>query len=318
MEQRNIGRSGLRVSLLGLGCNNFGPRLDAEATKRVVYRALDVGVNFFDTADAYGLGSSESLLGGALGDRRKDVIIATKFGMAIDKERGLSGASRGYIMRAVEDSLKRLKTDWIDFYQLHQPDPTTPIEETLRALDDLITQGKVRYIGCCNLPAWQVVEANCTAAARGYSAFLACQEEYSLLVRNIERDLLPAMKKYGLSLLPYRPIAGGFLTGKYRRNQPMPEGARLTFSAMKRFADRFLTNENWDRLDRLEAFGKERGRSLLDLAFGWLASKPFIPSVIAGASTPEHVDMNYKAITCGLAQEELSQIDTVFALPATL
>lgn len=312
MEQRNIGRSGLRASLLGIGCNNFGPRLDVEATKRVVYRALDVGVTFFDTADTYGLGSSESQLGEVLGDRRKDVILASKFGMAMDKEGKLAGASRRYIMTAVEASLKRLRTDWIDFYQLHVPDPATPIEETMRALDELITQGKVRYIGCSNLPAWQVVEANCTAAARGYAPFLACQEEYSLLVRDIDRELLPAMKKHGLSLLPYRPIAGGFLTGKYKRNAPAPEGARLTTGAMKRFADKFLTDQNYDRLERLDVIARESGRSLLDIAFGWLASKPFIPSVIAGASTPEQVDLNCKAVTCNLSAEELSLIESVF------
>jgi aryl-alcohol dehydrogenase-like predicted oxidoreductase len=312
VELRNIGRSGLRASLLGIGCNNFGVRLDLDATKKVVFRALDVGVTFFDTADTYGLGSCESQLGEILGDRRKDVVLASKFGMAMDKDKKLSGASRRYIVSAVDASLKRLRTDWIDLYQLHQPDALTPIDETMRALDDLIAQGKVRYIGCSNLPAWQVVEANCTASARGWTTFLACQEEYSLLVRDIERELLPAMKKLGLSLLPYRPIAGGFLTGKYRRNAPMPEGARLASASQKRFADRFLTNQNWDRLERLEAFGKERGRSLLDIAFGWLASKSFIPSVIAGASTPEHVDLNWKAVTCNLSQEELLQIDAVF------
>jgi len=313
MEQRNIGRSGLRASLLGLGCNNFGPRLDLAATKRVVFHALDIGVNFFDTADAYGLGASENLLGEILGDRRKDVILATKFGMAMDKDRKLSGASRRYIMSAVEASLKRLRTDWIDFYQLHQPDPLTPIEETMAALDDLIRQGKVLYIGCSNLPAWQVVEANGAAAVRGSAAFLACQEEYSLLVREIEREMLPAMKKFGLSLLPYRPIAGGFLTGKYRRNEPLPEGARLSSGAMKRFTDKFFTEKNWDRLDRLENLGKKNGRTLLDIAFGWLAAKPFIPSVIAGASTPEQVDANYKAVSCALTQDELAQIDAIFA-----
>ncbi len=301
----------MRASLLGIGCNNFGPRLDLEATKRVVHRALDLGVNFFDTADVYGFGSSEVQLGETLGDRRKEVIIASKFGMAMDKERKLSGASRGYIMQAVEASLRRLKTDWIDFYQLHQPDPMTPIEETMRALDDLIAQGKLRYIGCSNLPAWQVVEANCIASCNGFAGFLACQEEYSLLARDIERTLLPAMTKYGIGLLPYRPIAGGFLTGKYKHNAPMPEGARLSSTSQKRFTDRFLTKENWDFLNRLEAFGKERGRSLLDIAMGWLASKPFIPSVIAGASTPEQLDLNYKAINCSLSQEELAQIESL-------
>ncbi len=314
MEQRNIGGSGLRASLLGLGCNNFGPRLDIAATKRVVFRALDIGVTFFDTADAYGLGASESQLGQILGDRRKDVILATKFGMAMDKDRKLSGASRRYILGAVEASLKRLRTDWIDFYQLHQPDPLTPIEETMAALDDLIRQGKVLYIGCSNLPAWQVVEANYRAAARGTAAFLACQEEYSLLVREIERELLPAIRNFGLSLVPYRPIAGGFLTGKYRRNEPLPQGSRLSSGAMKRFADKFLTDKNWDRLDRLETLAKERGRSLLEIAFGWLAAKPFIPSVIAGASTPEQLDANYKAVSCALTPDELALIDAIFAV----
>lgn len=313
MEQRNIGNSGLRASLLGIGCNNFGPRLDVEATKKVVYRAIDIGVTFFDTADVYGFGQSESQLGEVLGDRRKDVVVASKCGMAMDKDGKLSGASRRYIMNAVEDSLKRLRTDYIDFYQLHVPDPKTPIEETMRAFDDLVTQGKVRYIGCSNLPAWQVVEANMTAAARGQATFLACQEEYSLLVRDIERDLLPAMKKQGMSLLPYRPIASGFLTGKYKRNAPMPEGSRLAAGNQKRFADRYLTDKNFDRLEKLEAFGKESGRTMLDIAFGWVASKPFIPSVMAGASTPEQVDMNAKAVTCNLSADEVARIEAIFS-----
>ena len=315
MEQRNIGRSGLRASLLGIGCNNFGLRLDLEATRRVVHRALDIGVTFFDTADMYGRGQSEEQLGQVLGGRRKDVIIASKFGMAMNDSGTMSGASRRYIVDAVDASLKRLRTDYIDLYQLHQPDPLTPIEETMRALDDLITAGKVRYIGCSNLPAWQVVEANLLSGHSGFHQFLCCQEEYSLLVRDIERELLPAMKKHHLSLLPYRPIAGGFLTGKYKRNEPLPEGARLADRSQKRFADRFLTPKNWDRLETLEAFGKERGRSLLDIAFGWLASKAFIPSVIAGASTPEQVDLNCKAVTCGLAAEEVAHIEAIFAGP---
>jgi aryl-alcohol dehydrogenase-like predicted oxidoreductase len=250
-------------------------------------RALDVGVTFFDTADMDGRGQSEEQLGQVLGERHKDEIIASKFGMGMNDSGRLSGASRNYIVNAVEASLKRLRTDYIDLYQLNRPDPLTPIEETMRALDDLITAGKVRYIGCSNLPAWQVVDATGIAANSGFHQFLCCQEEYSLLVCDIERELFPAMKKYQLSLLPCRPIAGGFLTGKYKRNEPLPEGARLASNSQKRFADRFLTQKNWDRLKRLEAYGKERGRSLLDIVFGWLASKPFIPSVIAGASTPE-------------------------------
>lgn len=313
MEQRNIGNSGLRASLLGIGCNNFGPRLDVAATKKVVYRAIDLGVTFFDTADVYGFGQSESQLGEVFGDRRKDVVIASKCAMAMDKDGTLSGASRRYIMSAVESSLKRLRTDWIDFYQLHVPDPKTPIDETMRAFDDLVTQGKVRYIGCSNLPAWQVVEANCVASAHGYSTFIACQEEYSLLVRDIESDLLPAMKKFGLGLLPYRPIASGFLTGKYKRNAPMPEGARLAADNQKRFADRYLTVKNFDRLEKLEAFGKQHGRSMLDISFGWLAAKPFVPSVMAGASTPEQVEANARAVTCNLTPPEVAEIDKIFS-----
>jgi aryl-alcohol dehydrogenase-like predicted oxidoreductase len=313
VEQRNIGNSGLRASLLGIGCNNFGPRLDLEATKKVVFKALDLGVTFFDTADVYGFGQSESLLGEILGDKRKDVIIASKCGMAMDKDGKLSGASRRYIMNAVDDSLKRLRTDTIDFFQMHVPDPKTPFEETMRAFDDLITQGKIRYIGCSNLPAWQVVEANMTAKANWQATFLACQEEYSLLVRDIEKDLLPAMKRFGMSLLPYRPIASGFLTGKYKRGAPLPEGSRLTIGNQKRFADRYLTGANFDRLEKLEAFGKQSGRSMLDIAFGWVASKPFVPSVMAGASTPEQVEANAKAVTCNLTPAEVAEIEKIFA-----
>ena len=313
MEQRNIGNSGLRASLLGIGCNNFGPRLDLEATKKVVFKALDLGVTFFDTADVYGMGQSESLLGQIFGDKRKDVIIASKCGMAMDKDGKLSGASRRYIMNAVDDSLKRLRTDYIDFFQMHVPDPKTPFEETMRAFDDLIAQGKIRYIGCSNLPAWQVMEANMTAKANGQALFLACQEEYSLLVRDIEKELLPAMKKFGMGLLPYRPIASGFLTGKYKRGVPLPEGSRLAIGNQKRFADRYLTDANFDRLDKLETFGKQNGRSMLDIAFGWVASNPFVPSVMAGASTPEQVEANAKAVTCNLTPSEVAEIEKIFA-----
>jgi aryl-alcohol dehydrogenase-like predicted oxidoreductase len=316
VEQRTVGPSGLRVSLLGLGCNNFGTRIELEASKRVIHRALDVGVTLFDTADNYGLGASEQHLGEVLCERRKDVIIASKFGMAMSKDGRLSGASRGYIVRAVEASLQRLRTDWIDLYQLHVPDPLTPIEETMRALDDLITQGKVRYLGCSNLPASQVVEANLTAVAHGLHQFICCQNEYSLFARDIECDLVPAIRKFGLGLLPYRPLASGYLTGKYPRGTPPPAGTRLANSAMKRFADRFLTAQNWDKLDRLEVLARDRNRSLLDIAFGWLASKPFIPSMIAGASTPEQVDANCKAVTCALSADEVGEIEVIFARSA--
>ena len=288
MKIRNLGRSGLQVSLVGLGCNNFGGRLDLAATRKVVHRALDLGVTLFDTADIYGeRGRSEEYLGESLGDRRKDIVLATKFGMAMDDAGVRKGASRRYILSAVEASLKRLKTDWIDLYQLHQPDPLTPIEETLRTLDDLIRQGKVRYVGCSNLPAWQVVEALWTAKHAGLDRFVCCQDEYSLVVREPERELIPAMERYGLGLLPYFPLASGLLTGKYKRNASMPAGARLTET--KRLADRYLTEANWRIVERLEDFCARRGRTLLELAFSWLAARPTVASVIAGATQPEQV-----------------------------
>ena len=288
MKIRNLGRSGLQVSLVGLGCNNFGGRLDLAATRKVVHRALDLGVTLFDTADIYGeRGRSEEYLGESLGDRRKDIVLATKFGMAMDDAGVRKGASRRYILSAVEASLKRLKTDWIDLYQLHQPDPLTPIEETLRTLDDLIRQGKVRYVGCSNLPAWQVVEALWTAKHAGLDRFVCCQDEYSLVVREPERELIPMMERRGLGLLPYFPLASGLLTGKYKRNASMPAGARLTET--KRLADRYLTEANWRIVERLEDFCARRGRTLLELAFSWLAARPTVASVIAGATQPEQV-----------------------------
>jgi len=215
VKQRPLGHSGLQVSVVGLGCNNFGWRIDLEASRKVVDKALELGITLLDTADIYGnLGGSEEALGQILGDRRKEIVLASKFGMAMDKEERLKGASRRYIMRAVEGSLKRLKTDWIDLYQVHRPDPLTPIEETLRTLDDLVRQGKVRYIGCSNYAAWQVVEAAWTARERNLNAFISCQDEYSLVVRDIERELLPAIQSQGLGLLPYFPLASGLLAGK--------------------------------------------------------------------------------------------------------
>ena len=216
MEQRNLGRSGLAVSVVGLGCNNFGGRIDLEATRQVVHKALDLGITFFDEADTYGYprGSSETCLGQILGDRRKDIVLATKFARPMDASGRLQGASRHYIITEIEASLRRLKTDWIDLYQQHQPDPLTPIEETLRALDDLVRQGKVRYIGCSTLPAWQVVEAQWTSRHLGLHHFISCQEEYSLLARNLDCETMPVLEAYNLGLIPFRPLADGLLTGK--------------------------------------------------------------------------------------------------------
>ena len=308
MEQRVLGKSGLQVSLVGLGCNNFGGRIDLDASRKVVHRAFDLGITLFDTADAYGnRGGSEECLGQILGDRRKDIVLATKFALPMDDAGRLRGASRRYIMAAVEASLKRLRTDWIDLYQLHRPDPLTPIEETLRALGDLIRQGKVRYIGCSNLPAWQVVEAQWTARHLGLDPFISCQDEYSLLVRTIETELMPAMDAYGLGLLPYFPLASGLLTGKYQRNAPMPEGARLSY--MQSLSEQYMTEANWVKLERLQGFCRTHGRSLLELAFSWLAARPRVSSIIAGATKPEQLDQNVKAVGWQLSAAEIAEID---------
>ncbi len=308
MEQRRLGKSGLEVSLVGLGCNNFGGRADFEATRKVVHKALDLGITLFDTADIYGnRGGSEDFLGQLLGDRRKDIVLASKFGMAMDDVGKLTGASRRYIMSEVEASLRRLRTDWIDLYQLHQPDPQTPIEETLRAMDDLVRQGKVRYIGCSNLNAWQTVEALWTSKHLNLNAFISYQNEYSLLVRDIDQELIPAMQAYGLGLLPFFPLASGLLTGKYKRNAPMPQGARLTNT--KAIANRYLTEENWSIVERLESFSDKRGHSLLELAFSWLAARPTVSSVIAGATKPEQVEQNVRAAEWKLTREDLAEID---------
>jgi aryl-alcohol dehydrogenase-like predicted oxidoreductase len=308
LRQRALGKSGLQASIVGLGCNNFGRSADLAASRKVVHKALDLGITVFDTADIYGnRGDSETYLGEILGDRRKDIVLATKFGMPMDEVETLKGASRHYIMRAVDASLRRLRSDWIDLYQLHCPDALTPIEETLRALDDLIRQGKVRQIGCSNLAAWQVMEAHWTARYLGLNAFVSCQDEYSLLMREPERELIPAMQAYGLGLLPYFPLASGLLTGKYKRNAAMPEGTRL--ASIEKFAERFLTAENWRIVERLAAFCADRGHSLLELAFSWLAARPIVSSIIAGATSPAQVEQNVRAVDWTLTPEDMAEID---------
>ena len=312
MEYRNLGSSGLRVSLVGLGCNNFGMRLELEQTRAVVDRAFDRGITFFDTADMYGRrGGSETQLGKILGHRRKDIVLASKFGMAMSDDGTKIGASRRYIMSAVEDSLIRLKTDWIDLYQLHQPDPLTPLDETMQALDDLVTQGKIRYIGCSNLPSWQVVESQWISKSMGLNRFVSCQDEYNILNRNVEAELIPAMQKYGCGLLPYFPLASGLLTGKYKRTE-MPEGARLT--DMPTFANRiYLTDENFEIVDNLNKFAKKTGHSILELAFGWMASRPTTASIIAGATKPEQIDANVAAVNWVLSQSEIDEVEKISA-----
>jgi aryl-alcohol dehydrogenase-like predicted oxidoreductase len=310
MEIRNLGQSGLRVSAIGLGCNNFGGRIDEAATKLVIYKALDLGITLFDTADVYGeRGGSETLMGRILGDDRKRIVLATKFANPMDDSGEKVGGSRRYIMTAIEDSLRRLKTDYIDLYQMHQPDLRTPIEESLRALDDLIRQGKVRYVGCSNFPAWQMTEAAWTARVSGLSGFISCQDEFSLIHRKPEAELLPAARKLGLGLLPYFPLASGLLTGKYRRNISLPAGTRLANT--QRLADRYLTQRNWEIAEKLGDFVEARGRTMLELAFSWLLAQTPVASVIAGATRPEQLEQNVKAGSWTLTAEELSEIDRI-------
>ena len=310
LRKRRLGASALDVSIVGLGGNNFGGRIDFAATSRVVHKAIELGINLIDTADSYGnRGGSEEELGRVLGDKRKQIVLATKFGMPMDDTGGLKGASRSYIMRAVEASLRRLNTDWIDLYQLHQPDPQTAIEETLRALDDLVRAGKVRFIGCSNLSAQQIVEAQETARRHGLTAFVSCQDEYSLLVRDIERELGPTAKAFGLSILPYFPLASGMLTGKYKRGAALPSGSRLLKNA--RHAQRFASERNWRVVGELEAFAASRDHTLLELALGWLLRDSVVASVIAGATTPAQVEQNVRAAGWTLSPEDLAEIDRI-------
>lgn len=307
MRDHQFGTTDLRVSPLGLGCNNFGVRLDPAAARGIVHAALDVGITVFDTADIYGLrGGSESILGEALGARRKDVVLVSKFGLPMDEEGQLKGGSARYIATATEASLKRLKTDWIDLYYLHRPDPTTPIEETLRALDMLISQGKVRYIGCSNMSASQIVEAQRISQANGLHRFIACQDQYNLLSRRIEAEIVPAMEAHRLALIPYFPLASGMLTGKYVFGAPIPAGTRMSY---KRYSDRFLNDENFQIVERLRDFCAMRSRSLVELAFGWLLTKSFVGCVIAGASSPEQVHQNAAAIDWQLSAAEMTEVN---------
>jgi aryl-alcohol dehydrogenase-like predicted oxidoreductase len=312
VEQRNLGRSGLIVSAVGLGCNNFGGRLDYAATRAVVHKALDLGITFFDTSDTYGeSGGSEEQLGRALAGRRHEIVLASKFARPMDRERRLQGASRRYIMSAVEASLKRLNTDYIDLYQQHIADPKTPIEETLRALDDLVQQGKVRYIGCSTLSAWQTVEAQWVSTHLGLERYVSCQERYSLIDRDLDRELMPVIESYRLGLIPFSPLADGLLTGKYRRNAPMPAGARLTTTP--RAAERRLLDRNWRIVERLTDFCEARGHTLLELAFSWLLQRPKVASVIAGATSADQVEANVRAGSWALSREDMDEIDRLTA-----
>lgn len=314
MEYRRLGTSGLQVSAVGLGCNNFGGRNTLEQTKTIVKKALDTGITLFDTADVYppvpGLqGKSEELLGKALGRRRQEAVIATKFGMPMGEGPYGKGGARRYIMSAVEASLKRLNTDYIDLYQIHQPDANTPVEETLSALDALVQSGKVRYIGHCNYTGWMTADAEWTARANGSERFVSAQNYYNLLRRQIEADLVPACDRYGIGLLPYFPLASGMLTGKYTRGKEPGKNTRM--ANMKMLADLEMTERNFDIVEQLEAYGTERGISILQIAFGWLLAQPQVSSVIAGATKPGQVVQNVKAGEVALTAEDIAAIDAI-------
>ena len=303
METRMIGS--LDVSVVGLGCNNFGRRVDAARTAAVVDAALDAGINFFDTADVYGGGQSEEFLGRALGRRRGEAIIATKFGNPMEGQGG--GASAGYIAVAAEASLRRLGTDYIDLYQIHKPDPETPIAETLGALNDLVRAGKVREIGCSNFSVEQLREAEAAVSA-GAARFVSVQNEYSLLKREPEQGVLAECTRMGMAFLPYFPLASGLLTGKYRRGQPAPEGSRLAGGNARQ-----LTDHNLAIVEDLIQFAEARGHTILELAVSWLLARPAVASVIAGATQPEQVRANVAAAGWRLTDAELAEIDTILS-----
>ena len=309
MEYRHLGRSGLEVSVVGLGTNNFGGRIDMAATQVVVDQSIEEGINLFDTADVYGgQGASEEFLGKALGNRRQDVVVATKFASPMGEGPMKAGGSRHWIMNAVEDSLRRLGTDYIDLYQVHRPDADTPLDETIRALDDLVTSGKVRYLGNSNFASWQIAESHHLAKNNGWAPFISAQPQYSLLDRSIETEFVPACNEYGLGVLPFFPLASGLLTGKYKRGSDAPEGTRLAAGPM---ADRMLTDRNFDKVEALEEFAQGRGHTLLELAFSWLASQSHVSSVIAGATKPEQVTANAAAASWRLDEEEMAEVNQI-------
>jgi aryl-alcohol dehydrogenase-like predicted oxidoreductase len=312
MEYRTLGNSGLKASEVGLGGDTFGSHVNERGTIDIINHALELGINYIDTSDVYGGRRSEVHVGKAVKGKRSQVIIATKFGAALTDDNksytrkdGLG--SRDYIMKAVEDSLKRLDTDYIDLYQFHLPDPTTPIEDTLRALDDLVRDGKVRYIGTSNVAAWELCDALWTSRVNNLASYVSVQPRYNLLDRNIEVELVPCCQAYNIGIIPWFPLAAGFLTGKYRRGEAYPTGTR--FSTNPPFYSRFATDANFDMLEKLEAFARERGHSMAELAIAWLVSHPWISTVIAGATRKEQVSANVAAAEWKLSTEEMKELD---------
>ena len=320
MKYRRLGQSDLEVSEIGLGTNNFGStpgptnygsQMTPEAAAEVIDAALDVGVNLIDTADIYSAGDSERYIGLALKGKRHQAIIATKFGGWWLGGPPGAGGSRDYIMSAVEGSLVRLQTDYIDLYQIHGPDPRTPIDETLGALDELVRQGKVRHIGHSNFAAWQIVEADWTSRESGGARFVSSQSEYSMLERDLEVDVIPVCGKYGLGILPFFPLAHGFLTGRYRRGEAAPSDSRLGINV--KAGERRLTEANFNVIEGLSAWVEERGITLVELAFAWLLARPEVSSVIAGASRPEQVRQNSASVKRRLSAEDMAELETILA-----
>jgi len=307
MEYRRLGNSGLKVSSVGLGTNNFGGRMDEPASIEVIQTAIDQGINMLDTANIYGTNLSEVYIGKAVKGQRDKVLLATKVSGKMGEGPNDSGTSRSHIMYEVEQSLKRLDTDYIDLYQIHFPSNETPIEETLRALDDLVTQGKVRYIGCSNYASWQACEAIWTSRTLGLNSFVSVQPHYNLLTRGIERELMPFCEAYDIGIIPFFPLASGFLTGKYRRGSPAPEGTRLAGP----MGERALTDNNFESLEQLETFANNQGHTLLELAFSWLLAKPQVSTVIAGATSPQQVKSNIEATSWLLSEEEITEVDQI-------
>lgn len=309
MEYRSLGSSGLKVSEIGLGGNNFGWYADEPTSIAVINHALDLGVNYIDTADMYDRGTSEAFIGSALKGKRSQVVIATKFGYPMGDGPNEKGGSRHYMVQAIENSLRRLKTDYIDLYQIHMPDPTTPIEETLRAFEDLIRSGKVRYIGCSNFAAWQLCEALWTAKACNLPSFVTVQSRYNMLEREIEKELVPCCQTYNIGVIPWGPLSGGFLTGKHSKGmKPKLYGEQPKPPPL--YNPMFL-DANWDKLVKLERFASECGHKPADLAIAWLLAKPYVSTVIAGVRTKEQVSANVAAAEWKLTTEELNEVESV-------
>lgn len=309
MEFRRIGNSGLRVSQVGLGGNNFGGRADAAASVNIINLALEMGINFIDTADSYTDGHSEELVGKAIKEKRSQVIIATKFGNPRSVGPNEQAGSRSHIMAAVDASLKRLGTDYIDLYYLHYPDANTPIEETLRALDDVVRAGKARYIACSNFAAWQLADAAWTATHLGLMPFIVVQAKYNLLERSIEKEIVPCCLTHGVGVIPWGPLASGFLTGKYQRGKAIPAGTRFA-TPMSIYSD-VMTEANFDKLEKLQAFAKKRGHTVGELAITWLLAHPWLGSVIAGAMNAEELKDNVTAANWKLTADDVAIVDKI-------